>query len=94
MALRWRRQPNEGGLRSIVQGYRGYQLRDKGVELAHVATIDRHGTGKGWYWYAFGKNTCQTPVKTAEEAKKQATAYVKTKLKELSNGKENKKINN
>ncbi len=85
MTLRWRRQPNETGLRAVCQGIRGYQLRDGEEILATVAPINRRDgidTDK-WYWYAHvgdaHHNTAGNPV-SLELAKTLAMAWVKKEL--------------
>lgn len=74
-AARWSKQPNETGLRRVVQGTRGYDLKKDGERLATVRPLysptDRFQV-IGWYWYGFGQNTCGSPVSTPEEAKAQA----------------------
>ena len=80
---RWRKQPSEGGLRSIGQGPRGYELRLDGEELIHVSAAGGNATGgplRGWYWYGFGVNTYTTKplFKTAEDAKADADAFYKS----------------
>ena len=77
MVARWRKQPNETGLREIVQNPRGLQLRESGVTLLHVAPIMRGFDVQGWYWYGLGKNTCSTPKSSIEEAKADASEYYK-----------------
>lgn len=76
MALRWAKQPNERGLSRIVQGPRGFELRDGGRTEMHVAPLGRNTAQ--WYWYGHGKNTCASPVATAEEAKQQAAAHYRS----------------
>ena len=75
MAMRWARQPNETGLRRVAQWPRGWELREHGEVQMHVAPLDRRCSA--WYWYGHGKNTCDTPATTAEEAKAQAAAHYK-----------------
>lgn len=52
--LRWRREPRETGLRGVVQGTRGHELRYGGETIATVSA--RCGATRydviGWYWYA------------------------------------------
>jgi len=71
---RWRKEPNETGLMRVCQSTRGFELRENGVTIAHVAT---KFSDTRWYWYGFGKNTSATPVATAEEAKKEVMKYIK-----------------
>ena len=80
MSKRWRKQPNETGLSRGCQSPRGYELRENGEIIAHVAPItsDRV-TITGWYWYGFDQNTCKLPVETADECKKQVIGYIKSK---------------
>lgn len=85
MALRWRKQPSETGLRRIAQGPRGFELRDGQTIMAHVSpsTTGPHSyTIVGWYWYGDGQNTYNHPCKTAEEAKAEVIDYFKKKKKE------------
>jgi hypothetical protein len=88
--LRWKKQPQETGLRRIGAQPRGYDYHDGEIKYAVVSPL---GGGWrqpliGWYWIAgWGscipcKNTCNTPVATPEEAKKQAQKYVQKWLKE------------
>ena len=69
---RWRKQPNETGLARICQSARGFELRENGETIAHVAQ-----TKGGWYWYGYGNNTCSKPVATADEAKAEAVLWIK-----------------
>ena len=78
---RWRKQPSEGGLRSIGQTPRGYELR-KGEE--EIISVLAAGGGwrsdlRGWYWVGMGINTYKTKplFNAAEEAKAGADAYYK-----------------
>lgn len=89
MALRWRKNPAETGLRRIGSGPRGHGLYlDKDTRLAWV---DAHRTGykiNGWYWVtptndALGiehRNTCDAVCATDQEAKDAAMAYVKSAI--------------
>ncbi len=79
MALRWRRNPPERGLARVGAAPRGHRLYDDGVEVATVAPL---GGGwkqplKGWFWYCKGKNTCNEPVATVDEAKSAALVHYK-----------------
>lgn len=76
MAMRWARQPSETGLRRVIQGPRGWELREHGQVQMRVAPLDRDC--KAWYWYGHGMNTCSTPVATPEEAKAQAAAHYRS----------------
>jgi hypothetical protein len=83
---RWRKQPSEGGLRSIGQGPRGYELRQDGEVIIAVHAYGGSALGgslKGWYWYGMGVNTCNTKplFKTKEEAKADADAHYKANRK-------------
>lgn len=79
MAARWRKQPNETGLRSVGQSPRGYELREGGEVIIHVAPSGGGWSNplRGWYWYGMGQNTHKDLYKTAEEAKANADAYFK-----------------
>jgi hypothetical protein len=86
MSMRWKMDEREKGLRSIVQGPRGYWLRDGETRLAHVSALGKRGDQ--WYWVAGWdadrvphKNTLGDPVNSVAEAKAQAMAYVKLHLK-------------
>ncbi|WP_175958431.1 hypothetical protein [Burkholderia sp. BCC0405] len=77
---RWSKQPSEIGLRRVVQGTRGFNLKKDGEILASVRPLyskTNRFDVVGWYWYGFGNNTCRTPVSTPEEAKAQAMAAYK-----------------
>ena len=89
MRLRWKRTPKETGLRSVGSPPRGYIYHDGENEYAEIYASGGGWRSKqnGWYWVAgWGenmphKNTCATPVATVEEAKSQASTYVKEYLK-------------
>jgi hypothetical protein len=89
MALRWRKDPRETGLAGVCAGPRGHTLYKDGKERVASVNAYRDGWGmdyKGWYWVARGdsipyKNTCDNPVETDTEAKKEAMAYVKHHMK-------------
>lgn len=81
--MRWRKEPRETGLRSVLAGERSSYLRDEnGVRYACVS----HIRGGGWYFVAGWdssiphENTCQQPVETEAQAKAAAIAYVKKHL--------------
>ncbi|MGY6273501.1 hypothetical protein ACXIUT_27855 [Achromobacter denitrificans] len=81
--MRWKKEPRETGLRSVLAGERSSWLRDdKGVRYACVSAL----CGGGWYFVAGWdsgiprENTCQQPVETEAEAKTAAMAYVKKHL--------------
>lgn len=83
MALRWRKNPRETGLRAVCAGERGSTLyKDKTLRCATVSTL-RNG---GWYLVAGWesgvphKNTCGEPIGTEQEAKNIAMDYVKKHL--------------
>ena len=48
MRLVWRKEPSEGGLRSIGQSERGKELRCAGETVGHVK---RHIYNGDYYWY-------------------------------------------
>jgi hypothetical protein len=91
MALRWRKDPRETGLARICAGPRGHTLYKDGEERVASVNPFRNGWTHeyiGWYWVAFGdgiprKNTCENPVETEAEAKKEAMTYVKKHLKKI-----------
>lgn len=88
--LTWSKQPNEQGLASVCQGPRGAILKLNGVVAGRVYANPHQY--KGWYWVARHntteevpwevplKNTCDTPVKELEDAKKACEAYVREVL--------------
>lgn len=84
--MRWKKEPSEKGLARVIQGPRGYWLRDGETRLASVRPIDRGG--QAWYWVAGWdakdriphKNTCGEPTDSVESAKAEAMAYVKHHL--------------
>ena len=88
MALRFRKQPNETGLARVVQGPRGYELRDGTKVVMHVAPLTGYGRARhqvnGWYVYGLGINTTSEPVTTADEAKAFAMAHAKKNYPVLS----------
>ena len=82
--IRWKKEPEETGLRRVGAAPRGYFLHDGKTTYAFVSS---NGGGwstkqKGWYWVVPThesipyKNTCQTPCETVEESKTQARDYV------------------
>lgn len=84
--LTWRKEPNETGLARVCQGPRGFELRHAGVRVGSVAPSTGMGNARytinGWYcygsWIDWGVpsiNTCQTLVKTPEEAKEILMAH-------------------
>ena len=78
VAARWRKQPDETGLRRLTQSRRGFDLVRGGEMLAHVRPI----SSSGWYWYGFGNITANNTIATPDEAK----AQVMSMLKEAANG--------
>jgi len=90
--LTWSREPNEQGLASVSQGPRGAVLKVNGVRVGSVYanSVSFHDYN-GWYWVARHgggsddptipeiplKNTCNTPTKELEDAKKAFEAYVR-----------------
>ena len=86
MTARWRKQPNETGLRAVGQGPRGYELRENGEVLIHVSADGGNWARKlnGWYWYGFDVNTIRIKphFKTAEDAKADAHAFYLARTKE------------
>ncbi len=78
MAARWRKQPNETGLRLVVQSPRGLELREDGEKVISVSpVIGANHAVIGWYWYGLGVNTYSTPCSSMDEAKAAATAHYK-----------------
>ena len=80
MSARWRKEPNETGLRSIGQSPRGFELREDGELLIKVSPYcPIRFNIEGWYWYGFDVNTYITKplFKTKEAAKEDATAFYK-----------------
>lgn len=85
MRLTWRKQPSEGGLRSIGQSPRGAILKMDGEDIGRV-TANRVGWQRwmGWYWIAVSadgrvplSNSCAKPAATIDDAKAECLAYVK-----------------
>lgn len=84
MRLTWKRKPRLTGLSAIGACPRGSKLHDG--SKTYACTYPNGGgwsrVQEGWYWIAGWdsdvpyKNTCDTPCKTEEEAKKAARAYV------------------
>lgn len=83
MALRWKMEPKETGLRAVAASPRSHWLRDGENRLACVSALSR--SADSWYFVAGWdgrdviphENTCATPAATIEEAKSLALAYVK-----------------
>lgn len=80
---RWRKTPDETGLRSIGQLPRGFELREGDEVICAVVPVGGGWRGplKGWFWSGDGVNTYNTKplFKTKEDAKADATAYFKGK---------------
>lgn len=86
MALRWKKEPRETGLRAVCARPRSSYLRDaNGARYASVSALAR--SGSQWYWVAGWdsgipyKNTCNEPAASEQEAKQQAMAYVKAAIR-------------
>jgi hypothetical protein len=88
MALRWKKNPRETGLRAVGASPRGSVLHDGTNEYA---SLNPHGGGwraplRGWYWVAFAdtvgeyRNTCNSPAPDEATAKAQEMVFVKEKL--------------
>ena len=87
MALRWKKQPRETGLRSIGSGPQSSDLWDGTKVYATVAAIGgnwRDSTIRGWYWHTMDlpeyMNTHGAPKPTEAEAKAEAMAWIKARL--------------
>lgn len=89
MAMRWKKDERETGLRAVSAGPRGSKLRlDGETVLAVVRPLGGNWARRpvGWYFVAGWSsgipycNTCDNPVETEAEAKEQAMAYVKKHL--------------
>lgn len=80
--LRWKLQAIPSGPQSAFPSPRASWLHDGKLRYACVYGRRRGG----WYWVAGwdscvpSRNTWETPVKTEQEAKTQALAYVKQHL--------------
>jgi hypothetical protein len=85
LRLRWKKAPNETGLRRITQGPRSSWLTDGSLRYACVSALRKNH--EQWYWVAGLdsdvplKNTCQESPLSLLDAKKAAMAYVKHHLK-------------
>lgn len=95
MALRWRKNPRETGLRAVGAGPRGSALYLDGNYDDWIASINADGGTwmgpfKGWYWVAPSNeklgiqhyNSYPEIFETEKEAKDKAMAYVKNAMKE------------
>jgi len=88
MRLRWKMNEKVSGLTAIGAAPRGYKYHDGEKQYASVLPLGGGWRGKltGWYWVAGWdsdvpyKNTCDDPCDTPEDAKKQASDYVKANL--------------
>jgi hypothetical protein len=82
MALRWKMNPKETGLRRVGAGPRGHTLRDDGQPVLYVQSLGGgwRGPVTGWFWYGCGENTAVAPWATAEEAKAAAGAFYKARV--------------
>lgn len=79
ITARWRKQPDEKGLARSFQNKRGLELRE-GTKIVVRVVHNRDSLGRGiegWYWHGLGKNTCDEPCQSMEEAKAQADAHYK-----------------
>lgn len=78
--LRWKMMAAPKGLAAVGAGPRSHELHDGEKRYAEVSCMR---SGK-WYWVAGWdsgvphKNTCGEPTDTADQAKAQAMAYVKS----------------
>lgn len=89
MALRWRKDKAQTGLRRIGAGPRGSGLYDGDVKYAQVSALRRGYSTVGWYYVCGWDseiphiNTCADPVPDEATAKAEAMAYVKENLKAM-----------
>ena len=85
--LRWKREPELTGLQAVGAGPRPYKYHDGKTEYATVYANggDWQRRQSGWYWVAhIGSeliNTCREPVAELDEAKRQASEWVKARIK-------------
>mgnify|MGYP003634857084 CR=1 FL=1 len=96
MALRWRRDKRETGLRAVGAAPSNSGLWDGDVNLANTSSkvfCWRNSDRKGYYWSCptnedYGitwKNTCRgVPLDTEKEAKEEATKYIKECIKKFN----------
>lgn len=95
MALRWRKNPRETGLRAVGAGPRGSCLFLDG-ETEYLASVNPFGGNwrgplEGWYWVVPKDesknleymNTCYDLCETEKQAKDEAKAYVQEALRKL-----------
>ena len=88
--LRWKKNARETGLRAVGAGPRGSVLHDGNTEYARVSPLGGGWSRPliGWYFVALKDavgeyaNTCESPAQDEHEAKAQAMAFVKARLKE------------
>lgn len=87
--LRWKRCPKPTGLQAVGAGPQGSTLHDGTTEYATVYPLGGNWRGplKGWFWVCRGQdfggeyvNTFNAPASDEQEAKDQASAYVRSIL--------------
>lgn len=98
MALRWRKEKQRTGLAAHCHVADGFDLMQTGSDEPIIrvrkirSALYEKNIGK-WYWYGgvadTSMNTCEHPVKTAEDAKTQARSWVDSLLKQSVRGKSN-----
>ena len=85
MAVRWKMNPKETGLRSVGAGPRGSNLHaEDGSILMSTSSVGGGWRGpiEGWYWYGMGMNTCRQPLYATEaDARVAARLYYDEKTK-------------
>ncbi len=88
--ITWRKQKNEGGLASIGQSPRGYELFVNGVQVGSVSAKNIGWKNwSGWYWHArsdelgieWRNTSSEKPFADIEDAKVACKAYVVECLK-------------
>ena len=90
MALRWRKNKPETGLRRVIAGPRGSTLYDGEIRYATVNALGRYHEKQGWYYVCGWEsgiqriNTCNDPCPDEKTAKAEAMAYVREQLKALN----------
>mgnify|MGYP001591236308 CR=1 FL=1 len=86
MALRWRKDPRETGLRAVVAGPRGSGLYDGIIKYATVNAMGRYSGKEGWYYVCGWNsgvphfNSCDKLCADEATAKAEAMAYVRKHL--------------